>query len=180
MRHQEILWIRMIGQSHPETNPITIKPKTASYRAELFSWVPLPTALHQVPFPNKISCFVSTCVSLDNSVPSVRQEPSFGPWKGFPLPATLLHTQLTPHSWQRCGSLRDLMQNMTGLFIQNHQNKMMHCVSLILNRCQAYSLFPSLQQLKCFRALLFFSARGDEDRSGQSLNLMSFHTALLI
>ena len=36
----------------------------------------------RVPFPNKISCFVSTCVSSDNSFPSVRQEPSFGPWKG--------------------------------------------------------------------------------------------------
>ena len=36
----------------------------------------------QVPFPNKISCFVSTCASSDNSFPSVRQEPSFGPWKG--------------------------------------------------------------------------------------------------
>ena len=35
----------------------------------------------QVPFPNKISCFVSTYVSSDNSFPSVRQEPSFGPWK---------------------------------------------------------------------------------------------------
>ena len=35
-----------------------------------------------LPFPNKISCFVSTCVSSDNSFPSVRQEPSFGPWKG--------------------------------------------------------------------------------------------------
>ena len=34
------------------------------------------------PFPNKVSCFVSTCVSSDNSFPSVRQEPSFGPWKG--------------------------------------------------------------------------------------------------
>ena len=36
----------------------------------------------RVPFPNKISCFVSTCVSSDNSFLSVRQEPSFGPWKG--------------------------------------------------------------------------------------------------
>ncbi|XDA90435.1 hypothetical protein R6Z07F_020032 [Ovis aries] len=35
-----------------------------------------------VPFPNKISCFVSTCVSSENSFPSVRQEPSFRPWKG--------------------------------------------------------------------------------------------------
>ena len=39
----------------------------------------------RVPFPNKISCFDSTCVSMDNSFPSVRQEPNFGPWKGFPF-----------------------------------------------------------------------------------------------
>ena len=31
---------------HPETNPITIKPKAVSHMAEQFSWVPLPTALH--------------------------------------------------------------------------------------------------------------------------------------
>ena len=52
----------------------------------------------RVPFPNKISCFVSTCVSSDNSFPSVRQEPSFAPWKGslflqqmVTLVGTLLH-----------------------------------------------------------------------------------------
>ena len=45
--------------------------------------VPLPPLLStRVPFPNKISCFVSTCVSSDSSFLSVRQEPSFGPWKG--------------------------------------------------------------------------------------------------
>ena len=38
-----------------------------------------------MPFPNKVSCFVSTCVSSDNSFPSVRQEPSFRPWKGSPF-----------------------------------------------------------------------------------------------
>ena len=32
-----------------------------------------------VPFPIEISYFVSTCVSSDNSFPSVKQEPSFGP-----------------------------------------------------------------------------------------------------
>ena len=45
----------------------------------------LPSALHWVPLPNKISCFVSTCVSLDNSFTSVRQEPTFRPWKGSPF-----------------------------------------------------------------------------------------------
>ena len=57
--------------------------------AEQFSWVPLPNCSPPgCPFPNKIPCFVSTCVSSDNSFPSVRQEPSFGPWKGVSLPAT--------------------------------------------------------------------------------------------
>ena len=46
---------------------------------------PYPAALPRGPFPNKISCFVSTCVSLDNSFPNIRQEPSFGPWKGSPF-----------------------------------------------------------------------------------------------
>ena len=36
----------------------------------------------RVPFPNKVSCFVSTCVSSGNSFLSVSQEPSFRPWKG--------------------------------------------------------------------------------------------------
>ena len=31
-----------LGRDNPETNPITIKPKTASYVAEQVSWVPLP------------------------------------------------------------------------------------------------------------------------------------------
>jgi len=55
------------------------------------------------PFPNKISCFISTCVSSDNSFPSVRQEPSFGPWKGSPflqkmvtVPGIFLHCNWYP------------------------------------------------------------------------------------
>ena len=75
-----------MAKDHQESNPITIKPQTASHVTQLFSWVPFPyfTILlsTQVPFPNKVSCFVSTCVSSDNSFPSVRQKLSFGPWKG--------------------------------------------------------------------------------------------------
>ena len=80
-----------LAKDNPETNPITIKPETGSHAAEQFSWVPLPADLHRVPFPNKISCFVSMCVSSDNSFPSVRQEPSFGPWKGSPFPQQNCH-----------------------------------------------------------------------------------------
>ena len=72
-----------LAKDNQETNPITTKPETASHVAELFSWVPLPYCSPPgCPFP--IS-FVSTCVSLDNSFPSVRQEPSFRPWKGSPF-----------------------------------------------------------------------------------------------
>ena len=82
VRHQERLWIRRIGQNHPETNPITIKPKTASRTAEQFSWVPLPyCSPPRCPFPIK-SLALSARVSSDNSFLSVRQEPSFRLWKG--------------------------------------------------------------------------------------------------
>ena len=56
-----------------------------SHAAEQFSWAPLPTALHPGGlFPIK-SLALSACVSSDNSFPSVRQERSFGPWKGSPF-----------------------------------------------------------------------------------------------
>ena len=74
-----------LTKDNPETNPITIKPQTASHVTELFSWVPLPYCSPSgCPFPNKISCFVSTNLS-DNSFLSVRQEPIFGSWKGSPF-----------------------------------------------------------------------------------------------
>ena len=34
------------------------------------------------PLPRKVSCFVSACVSSDNSFLSVRRELTLGPWKG--------------------------------------------------------------------------------------------------
>ena len=73
----------MIG--HLETNPITKKPETASHLAEQFSWVPLPySSPPGCPFPIK-SLALSARVSSDNSFPSVRQDPSLGPWKGSPF-----------------------------------------------------------------------------------------------
>ena len=68
-----------LAKDNPETNPITIKPEAASYEKELFFWIPLPYT--QAQFPSKISCFVNTCVSSDNSFLSLRQESSFRPWK---------------------------------------------------------------------------------------------------
>ena len=47
----ELEWL---AKDHPETNPITIKPKTVSHMAEQFSWVPLPSCSPPgCPFPIK-------------------------------------------------------------------------------------------------------------------------------
>ena len=94
-----------LAKANPETNPITIKPETASHVTEQF-WVPLPCCSPpRCPFPIK-SLALSTHVSprTINSFLSVRQEPSFGPWKGppscnkvrwmnQPLDSTLVSTQ---------------------------------------------------------------------------------------
>ena len=76
-KDSELKWL---AKDHPETNPITIKPEPHG-RAVLLGSLTLLLST-RVPFPKKISCFVGTCVSSDNSFLSVRQEPSFGPWKG--------------------------------------------------------------------------------------------------
>ena len=69
VRHQERLWIRMIG-----------KPCGRAVLLGSLTYCSPPGC----PFPIK-SLALSSCVSLDNSFLSVRQEPSFGPWKGSPF-----------------------------------------------------------------------------------------------
>ena len=50
-KHSESEWL---AKDNPETNPITIKPETASHVTELFSWVPLPYCSPPgCPFPIK-------------------------------------------------------------------------------------------------------------------------------
>ena len=50
-KDSELGWL---AKDNPETNPITIKPKTVSHMAEKFSWVPLPyCSLPGCPFPVK-------------------------------------------------------------------------------------------------------------------------------
>ena len=79
-----------LAKDNPETNPITIKPETASQsRAVLLGSLTLLLSTW-APFPNKISCFFSACVSLDNTFTSARS------WalEGFPLPAIELDNNL--------------------------------------------------------------------------------------
>ena len=80
MRHQNGLWVRRLTRDNLARNPITIRAKTVNRRAEQFSWVPCPPAL-QDPLPNKVSCFVSTCISSDNLFLIASQEPTLSPWK---------------------------------------------------------------------------------------------------
>ena len=75
-------WVRVIGQRHSGHYP---------HHHETWDYEPHGRAVHLgsnilllstwLPLPNKVSCFVSTCISLDNSFPNIRQEPTYGPWK---------------------------------------------------------------------------------------------------
>lgn len=53
--------------------------------ASLWILVEFDTTEPQRELPNKVFCFVSMCVSSDNSFPSVRQEPILKPWEGSPF-----------------------------------------------------------------------------------------------
>ena len=69
--------------------PLTQNPRLWTTRQSSspgFLYLP---ALRQMPLPNKVSCFVSTCVSSDNSFRSVRQKTPFQALEGVPLPATV-------------------------------------------------------------------------------------------
>ena len=72
-----------LARDNPETNPITIKPGTASHVAEQFSWFPLPPCSPLwCPFPIK-ALALSTHVSSDNSFLSVRQASTLMSWMGL-------------------------------------------------------------------------------------------------
>ena len=65
-----------------ETNPITVKPETASHAAEQLSWVPLPSCSPlECPFPVNFSLLCQHTCLLEQFL-SVRQEPPLRPWKG--------------------------------------------------------------------------------------------------
>ena len=74
-------WVRMIGQRQPGNKSHHHKTRGCEPRGRAVLLGSLTLLLStRAPLPNKVSCFVSTCVSSDNSFLSVRQE--------VPLPAT--------------------------------------------------------------------------------------------
>ena len=73
--------VRMIGQRQPGNEPHHHKTRGCEPRGRAALLGSLTLLLSaRAPLPSKVSCFVSICVSLDNSFLSVRQ--------GVPLPAT--------------------------------------------------------------------------------------------
>ena len=76
----------MTGQRQPRNKSHHHKTQDCEPRGRAVLLVSLTLLLSaQAPFPNKVSCFVSMCVSSDNSFPRVRQEPTLRPWKGSPF-----------------------------------------------------------------------------------------------
>ena len=76
---------KWLSKDNPETNPITIKPQTASHVAEQFSWVPLPYCSPPgCPFP-KNSLALSAHVSLQTiHFRVLDKSPVSGPGRGPP------------------------------------------------------------------------------------------------
>ena len=74
-----------LAKDNPETNPVTIKPETASHMAEQFSWVPLPYCSPPgCPFPIK-----SLALSIHVSPQTIHfrvldKSPVSGPGRGPP------------------------------------------------------------------------------------------------
>ena len=73
-RDSESEWL---VKDNPEINPVTIKLETASHVAEQCS----PPGF---PYPIRVSCFLNTCVSSDNSFPVLDKSPLLGPGRGPP------------------------------------------------------------------------------------------------
>ena len=75
----------LLVKDQPDTNPITIKPETASHAAEQFSWVPLPYCSPSgCPFPIK-SLTLSAHVSPQTiHFRVLDKSPVLGPGRGPP------------------------------------------------------------------------------------------------
>ena len=98
-KHSESEWL---AKDNPETNPITIKTKTASHVTELFSWVPLPYCSPPgPPFPIK-----SLALSAHVSPRTIHfwlldKNPVLGPGRDPPLPATKLQHKCAHFTYQQ-------------------------------------------------------------------------------
>ena len=75
-----------LAKDNPETNPITIKPETASHMAEQFSWVPSPCCFpprHYFPIKSLVCQHVLSPWMIHFHV--LDKSPLSGPGRGSPL-----------------------------------------------------------------------------------------------
>ena len=77
---------KWLARDNPETNPITIKPETASHVAEQFSWVPLSyCSLLGCPFPIKSLALLAHVSAGIVHFPVLDKSPLSGPGRGSPF-----------------------------------------------------------------------------------------------
>ena len=90
-----------LAKDNLETSPITIKPKTVQATWQSRSpGFPYPTALPPGALSQENLLLCHTCVSSDNSFLSVRQEPSFIPWKGSAFLQQAYFSPVSLFAWQ--------------------------------------------------------------------------------
>ena len=74
-----------LAKDNPETSPVTVKLKPASYVAEQFSWVPLPSCSPpRCPFPIKSLAFSAHASPQTIHFRVLDKSPVSGPGKGPP------------------------------------------------------------------------------------------------
>ena len=71
-----------MAKNNPETNPITIKPETASHVTELFSWVPVPyCSPPDCSFPIKSLALALIARQAFKMAPKKDKKPKKSTWK---------------------------------------------------------------------------------------------------
>ena len=145
-KDSELEWL---AKDNPETNPTTIKPETWPQGRVLLG--PLTLLLSTwAPLSNKISCFVSTRVSADNSFLSIRQEPTLGPWKGSSFLQHFHEMQVYVRK-----HIKDAwMSNIAGPARRFQTRSMMHSCRLRIKDTEQMGLRGSLQS-----AMILYSSK---------------------
>ena len=160
---------RWLARDNPETTCITIKLETVSPMAEQSSWVPLTLLLSALaPLTNNISSFVSSFVSLDNSLPSVRQKLTLQPWKGFPF-LQQMHDSFGQYSQQE----QDLTSCLgpLGIFIKSY------CSLLLpLHKYHWWPVYPALYS-KQIQSLPLWSSHSRVDLSLENPSFVGLQSA---
>ena len=105
--HQEGPGVRITDQRPPRNESPHHKPETTSHVQRVLPG-PSPCCCLPGAPANKVSCFVSTRVSSDNSLLSAGQEPALRPWKG---------SLFLQQDWTRayiCRAFDSLQQSLPG------------------------------------------------------------------